>query len=338
MIAITEIELKKLLEKLKDNPEDLDLINQIAIVFFENPSMMNDNEDLKYFELAYSTRKTIKSAHNLAWYLYFEWGEQNRSIEIQKETIKLNPSSFFPYYLLGYMLLEKEHFKEALDFLLIANQKEERQDIIHNLGCCYYHLDKIGQAKDCFKLAANEYDYENRSLYNLALTEFNLGNIEKTKDIAGVLFHSIEPKVHKTISGYEVGLLYFLLEDFAMATQCLVKQGINGIDLIDWKELSYSLFLTDKNKWKNQLIKGNQERLEWISEIKNNHEDWVFESEEEKQERLNELNYEIQERDKLLKTGISKPQINLKERIWMEHCGCMLFDCKQHGNIANDNF
>ena len=68
MNAISEIELKKLLEEFKKTPENLDLINQIAIGFFENPSMLNDNEDLKYFELAYSTKKTIKSAHNLAWY------------------------------------------------------------------------------------------------------------------------------------------------------------------------------------------------------------------------------------------------------------------------------
>lgn len=71
MTATTEIELRQLIEKLKDKPNDLDLINRIAIGYLENPSMLTDNEDLKYFELAYNTKKTIKSSHNLAWYLYF---------------------------------------------------------------------------------------------------------------------------------------------------------------------------------------------------------------------------------------------------------------------------
>lgn len=336
MTRITEIELKKLLDKFDSNPENLDLINQIAIGFFENPSMLKDNEDLRYFELAYSTKKTIKSTHNLAWYLYFEWGEQDRAIKIQKESIKLNPSSFFPYYLLGYMLLDQEQNNEAIQYLLIADQKKKRQDIIHNIGFCYFHLDMIEEAKHYFKLAAKEHDFEYRSLYNLALIEFKLGKVEETKKIAEVLERTIEAKVHKTISGYEIGFLYFLLDDFYKASQCLEKQGINSIDLADWNELSYSLFLTNRKKWEDQLIKGNEEREEWISEINNDDEDWVFESDEEKQERLSEINAEIMEREKLLKLGISKPEVNLKESFHLEHCGCLLFDCKQHGNISDD--
>ena len=89
--VITEIELIKMIDKFKDNPTDLDLINQIAIGYIENPSMQTDNDELKFFELAYSLKKTIKTTHNLAWYLYFEWGEQERAIEIQKEKINKNP-------------------------------------------------------------------------------------------------------------------------------------------------------------------------------------------------------------------------------------------------------
>ncbi len=118
MKATTEIELKELIDKLKEKPKDLDLINQIAIGYFENPSMLTDNEDLKYFELAYSIKKTIKSSHNLAWYLYFEWSEENRAIEIQKELIEQKPKSFLPYYLLGFMLLEKGDYENALEYLI----------------------------------------------------------------------------------------------------------------------------------------------------------------------------------------------------------------------------
>lgn len=91
MIDSTEIELKTLIQELEDNPTNLDLINSVALGHFENPSMWTDNEDLKHFEFAYRTQKTIKSTHNLAWYLYFEWGEEKRALEIKKECIELNP-------------------------------------------------------------------------------------------------------------------------------------------------------------------------------------------------------------------------------------------------------
>jgi tetratricopeptide (TPR) repeat protein len=336
MTATTDIELKQLIEKLKDMPNDLDLINKVALGYFENPSLLNDKDDLKYFELAYNTLRTVKSSHNLAWYLYFEWGEQDRAIEIQKDCISLNPISYYPYYQYGFMLMEQENYKDAFEYLLIAKEKDNRRDILHNLGYCYHKLGDYTEARECFRLASNDYDYEFRSLYNCAILDNKLGDLKNTASIADRLFLTIEPKVHKTISGYEIGFLYYLLGDYIKSAECLLNQGINGIDLPDWKELSFSLYKTDKNKWIDQLKSIVRKRRNWIIEIQNNQKDWNFDSEEEKQERLTELESEIKVKNEMIINGISQPEINLDENIWIEPCGCLLFDCQRHKNLIDD--
>lgn len=332
----TEIELKEMIDKFKDNPKDLDLINQIAIGYFENPSMQTDDEEKKFFELAYSIKKTIKTAHNLAWYLYFEWGEQERAIVIQKEQINKNPKSFYPYYLLGFMLMEKEDYKTALENLLIAKEKSERRDILHNIGFCYYKLGDLKTSRDYFKIANTEFDFEYRSAFNQAVLDYKLNDSESTRKIADSLFPNIEHNSASMIGGYEIGFLYFMVGDFDKATESLIKQGIDGVDLTDWKELSYSLFISDKKRWISQHQKMISERENWIVEINTKPDEWDFDSEQEKEERLAELKGEIFNIQELIRKGISKPDLELSENIWIEPCGCLLFDCKRHENQPDD--
>ena len=336
MTATTATELQELLRELEKEPTNLDLINQIAIGYIENPSVQAEDEELKYFELAYSTRKTVKSAHNLAWYLYFEWGEQDRAIRIQKECTELNPKSYYPYYQYGYMLLEQRRFEEAIPFLEKAWQIEEWRDIIHNMGYCYFQMEQFQTAKEYFSKSVTDLDKENRSLYNLALTEWKLNNNEEVERIALQLSKDIETNVQGRISGYEIGLLYFLLDDFQRASECLIKQGIDGIDLMDWTDLSYSLFKTDYKLWRKTIIDRIVEQKKFCDEIESNHEDWNDYTDEEKKERLYELTSEIKSRQEILDKVMSKPLQDLNKSVLVEYCGCLLFDCKRHGNRKND--
>lgn len=337
MTGVSETALKELIKELDNHPTNLDLINSVAIGYFENPSMLIDHDDLKHFELAYKTQKTIKSIHNLAWYLYFELGEEKRAIEIQKECIELNPNSYYPYYQYGHMLLEQKEYSEAIQYLERANNIERKGEILHNLGCCHFQLNDFDKALALFESSAESGDIENRSLFNLGLTAFKKNKIDQLKSIARKLFTEIETNVHKTISGYEIGLLFYLLKDYHFASSCLLKQGIDGIDLLDWQELSYSLYSTDEVTWRNNIHQSIDERLERIKKIESGHEDWEDYSEEEKNEYLTDLTSEVDLRKKALSEGIKKPNIDLSERLWFEHCGCLLFDCKRHGNMKNDN-
>lgn len=336
MIATTEIELRELIDKLKDNPQNLDLINEIAIGYFENPSMLTDDEDLKYFELAYSIKKTIKSSHNLAWYLYFECGKENRAIGIQKELIEQKPKSYLPYYLLGFMLLENEDLKKALEYLLIAKEKSNRRDILHNIGFCYFKIGDLKTSREYFSIANTEFDLEYRSAFNQAVLDFQLHDSESTRKIADRLFQNIEQNSVSMIGGYEIGFLYYLLGDYDKATESLIKQGIDGVDLTDWKELSYSLFVSDNKRWISQHKKMISERETWITEINTEPDKWDFDSEQERNERLSELKNEIKNINELILKGISKPEVEISKNIWIEPCGCLLFDCKRHENQPDD--
>ncbi len=336
MTAIIDMELKELLQELEKDPTNLDLINQIAIACFEYPSMQTNGEVIKYFELAYSTMKTVKSIHNLAWYLYFECGEQEKAIDLQKECIKLKPKSYFPYYQFGYMLIEQKKYGEAIPFLVKANNIEHHRDIIHNIGYCYFQMGEFQKAKELFSQSKTDFDFENRSLYNLAICEWKLNNVEQVKFIADQLFKDIKTNIHMTISGYEIGLLYFLIDDLQRTCECIINQGINGIDLFDWTELSYCLFINDYKLWNEKINESIVERKKWCDKIESNHEDWIEYTNEEKKERLNELRDEIKIRQETLNNGMNKPIQELSISVFVEYCGCLLFDCKRHENRKND--
>ena len=346
MTATTDIELKELLQELEKDPTNLDVINSLAIGYFENYDQKTDKEDYDYFEKAYNLKKTIKSTHNFAWFLYFEWSEIEwrwkqdnaieRALEIQNECIGLNPKSYYPYYQFGYMLLDQKKFKEAIPFLVKAYNIEKHRDIIHNIGYCYFQMDEFQTAKESFSQSTTDLDIENRSLYNLALTEWKLNNTEQVKLIADKLSKNIETNVHETISGYEIGLLYFLLDDLQQASECLIKQGVNGIDLLDWTDLSYSLYKTNNKLWRDRIDASIDERKKWCEEIASNHKDWSENTEEEKKERLTELENEIKIRQEILTKEMTRPIQDLNKSLTVEYCGCLLFDCKRHENKTDD--
>jgi tetratricopeptide (TPR) repeat protein len=346
MSITTEIELKKLIRELEKEPSNLDLINSVAIGYFENSVLKTDKEDYDFFEKAYQIKKTIKSTHNFAWFLYFEWSEiewrrsENIAIEkalrIQKECLELSPNSFYPHYQMGYMLLDQGEFKEAIQHLEKAYSIESRRDILHNLGYCYFHIANFEKAKGFFKSSKTELDVENKSLYNLALSEISSLNIESAKSITDLLFQKISGDIHYSVCGYEIGVLYFILGHYEMASACIFKQGIDGVDLFGWDELSYSFYVTSKETWQKYISEGIKERQEWIKEIIQNHKDWADSTETEKKERLSQFELDINTRKSALKNGVPKPRIELKNYIKLEHSGCLLFDCKRHQNQSDD--
>ncbi|WP_414623590.1 tetratricopeptide repeat protein [Calothrix sp. CCY 0018] len=125
----TEKDVKQLEQFLAENPTDTNIMNALALGYFENPSLVQDNEDLKLLERAYQTKKTIKSTHNLAWYYYMEFGATlEEAIKIQQECISMSPKSFYPYFLYGCMLLQNNQYSEAIKYLEIAYSKEQKRD------------------------------------------------------------------------------------------------------------------------------------------------------------------------------------------------------------------
>lgn len=353
MGTITPKILDELLLQFEKEPQNLDLMNQIALGYFENYDKKTDRDDYKFFKKAYNLKKTVKSTHNFAWFLYFEfseiewrWNEDKaiqQALSIQEECINLKPKSFYPYYQYAYMLLHQEDFEKAIDYLKIAQEKAKnwnikqtkRRDIEHNLGYCYFQIKNFEKAKTHFQNASQKEDIECRSLYNLAITNLALQNFEATKEILDILYKDISSSIMQTVSGYELGVLYYLIDEPEKAKNAIIKQGINHFHIF-WEELNYILYQTDRKLWKDLINTEIDERLSLIKEVDNNNKDWQNLTSKEKQENRKDLQEEIKKLQGFLKNGLIKPNFMLNQYILVEFCGCLMFDCKRHENPKDD--
>lgn len=335
MTATTEIELKKLISQLEQNPTDLDLLNQVAIGYMENPSMIADKDDLKYFEKAYKIEKTIKSTNNLAWQLFFEWGDEERAFNIQKECIALKPKSYIPYFLFGYMLLHRKEYKDAIDYLEKAKEIVDSRIINHNIGVAFYKLGNYKNAIAQFSKCNIAEDIEFKSLFNLAVSYLKIGDRKKLLSTLQLLEDNMTWNFGDNISGYELASIYYKIEDYRNASKCAIKQGLKGIDLADWKDIAYSIWITDNEMYSIQIGKAINEKRAYVEEINNGHEDWEDETDEEKQSNILEFEREIKSLSDLEKAFINeRPESKID--VWEEYCGCLMFDCKRCGNQSND--
>ena len=335
MTITSEIKLKNLISQLEQNPTNLDLMNQVAIGYMENPSMIEDREDLKYFEKAYEIKKTIKSTNNLAWQLFFEWGEEERAFSIQKECLDFKPKSYIPYFLFSYMLLHRKEYKLAIEFSEIANQKIDNRIIPHNIGVANYRLGYYAESINFFTSSSTNEDVEFKSLFNLAVCYLRINEKEKLLSSLKQLEDKISWNFGDNISGYEIATLYYEIGYFKNAARCAIKQGLDGIDLADWTDIGYSIWNEDKEIYLSQIEKSINEKSTYISEINNGHKDWEDETEEEKKSTILEFEQEIKTLSDLEKSFTNrKPKTKID--VWEEYCGCLMFDCKRCGNQPND--
>jgi len=335
MTITSEIELKKLISQLKLNPTNIDLMNQVAIGYMENPSMIEDNEDLKYFEKAYKIEKTVKSMNNLAWQLFFEFGEEERAFNIQKECLDFKPKSYIPYFLYSYMLLHRKEYKLAIEYSKIAKDKIDNRIINHNIGVANYRLGDYKKSIDYFVASSNNEDIEFKGLFNLAVCYLKIDEREKLLSTLKQLENKITWNFGDNISGYEIATLYYEIGDYKNTAKCAIKQGLDGIDLADWTNIGYSIWIENKKIYWSTIEKSINEKRTFISEIESGHEDWVDETDDEKKSNILEFEREIKKLLDLEKSFINRiPEA--KVDVWEEYCGCLMFDCKRCGNQSDD--
>ncbi|MEH6631080.1 MAG: hypothetical protein V7776_09645 [Halopseudomonas aestusnigri] len=327
--------LKALIKKLEKDPANLDLMNEVAIEYYKTPEMITDDEDRKFFRKAYLIRKTVKTTNNLAWQLYFEFGTAEQALTIIEECIALKPKSYFPYNLLGNILLEEERFYDALHYLLIAESKSEARNIVNNIGVVHYRLGNYEQAHKYFKKGSFLQDVENRSLYNLTVTALRLKNTQETEELLISLKENLKNDFIDPVCTYEIASVYAALNQHEEASKLTIELGINGIDLADWPELAYSLFISHPILFDETISEWIEERTEFIVELETDHEDWEEFSASEKLERIEELRSEISIK-RNLKSSFENGKPVTELVIMDEYCGCLLFGCKQHYNPNDD--
>ena len=362
-MKITVEDIKHLQEILAKNPEDTDVINSLALGYMENPSLITDNEDLKFLEKAYQTKKTIKSTHNLAWFYYMEFGGSlERAIEIQQECISMNPSSFYPYFLYGCMMLEKNQYSEAIKYLGIAyskdhssrensskenSSKEPLREITHNLGTAYAKSGELSQARNYLILASNNQDIECKSKYNLAIVKTLLEEKKNAFNIVEELKQTIIDNGNKfdDVDALDVAYLYYLLEDDKSAYECCLISNWEYYDLFSWEHVPYLIYKFNRETYQKLVESEIQQRNNYIKQINDNHQDWEDYTQEEKQEEIVSLKSQINKLTKLETEFSQRPNIDIRDgtivaavgdRYIVESCGCLLFGCLRHNNLEDD--
>ena len=108
------------------------------------------------------------------------------------------------------------------------------------------------------------------------------------------------------------------------------------IEFTDWPLISYSIKNINSKLWEDQIDKYLNQKTNLIAEFENGNEEEDGCKTEERAERIIEIKEEINILTKTKESEVVKPRTNLVELLTPDHCGCLLFGCKTHGNIKND--
>ena len=284
-------DIKVLLSQLADHPNDDKLLAKIALYYIENP---DGNKDLAYLEKAYQINPTIENTHNLAFWLYHEYGECERALLLQKQVMAQQPQSYYPYVSYAQMLLTQNKNEEGSLKLKDTTPKvaERYQKIIssyqlalskiNNLPIdqhpyhyerAFYCLNNMGYAcvmLDDYKQAVNYFDQALAAICEL-FSEHNqatpTGRLEEQQ------FKILLNKVR----------LYIVLKDKNKALELLKEARQNGqrchLDIAQlyamlgeyaladklvgkeqihesWTWIWYAIFQSDPKKWRLMLAEA----------------------------------------------------------------------------------
>jgi hypothetical protein len=105
-----------------------------------------------------------------------------------------------------------------------------------------------------------------------------------------------------------------LYDDYENAKKNTLDCGIN-IDLFNWKELGYSIYIADRKYFIDKNNKNIQELKQYIQDIKNNSSDWKETSDTEKKEYIEDYSKEIKLKENYDNFFAVKPVINIDKSL-----------------------
>jgi tetratricopeptide (TPR) repeat protein len=145
-------------------------INQKAIKLLEENKY---DESLKLFKQAVKESRDTHSLTNLAWIYFHEEYAYKAALGLLEETIKMNPTSYYPYNLLGEVYLKFEKWEEAKDILQKAIDIHPPKMAYNNFAKANYHLGNTEEAANYFLLGSDDSDW---AMYSHVMCLIELGN------------------------------------------------------------------------------------------------------------------------------------------------------------------
>lgn len=297
-------------------------INQQAIELLEKNKY---NDALKLFQKAVDESRNVQSLTNLAWIYCYEEEEDTTAMDLLEEVITMNPSSYFPYNILGEIYIRKEKWQPAKEVLINSIAIQATKAAYNNLAIAHYHLGNLKEASKLFLMASENSD---NAMYSHVKCLIELGNSDEAIRKLGEFSENEEDFVGEV----EVADLYVELGSFQLAIEWFEKGWKTYWKQPNWiSRYVYSLLQLNDVIRAHKII--NEAIHQKINEIKEAREEeyddnWL---ESDKEAYINELLVEKVEYEQTI-DRISSGHFPSMEFDTSIKTGCYLFGCVRHNH------
>lgn len=294
--------------------------NQKAIELLEK----NEYEEaLELFQKAVDESRDVQSLTNLAWIYSYEEEDDEKAFELIKEAVNMNPTSYFPYNLLGELYLKAEKWQEALNTLIQSIAIEPSISAYKNIGVAYYHLGKLDDASEYFLKGAIDSDY---SMFSYVKCMIELGKKVEAKDT----LDKFSEEDDDFVGEIEVADLYLEIDCFEEAIFWFNKGWDKYYIQPNWvNRYVYALFKAGLTEETHTIVR--QAITQKTEEIEDTLKDECDEhwTETDKEEHVNRLINERKEYEQII-AKVYSGYIPLMEFNTSMYTGCYLFGCQRH--------
>lgn len=281
---------------------------------------------MELFQRAVHESRGVQSLNNLAWMYFYEEEDEDKALELIREVIKLNPSSYFPYNILGDIYIKQERWEEAKEVFQKSISIQPSDEAFHNVAVAHYNLGELEEASEFFLRVAGDSDY---IMYIYVKCLIDLGRTTEAKEN----LDAFNRKSDDFVGEINVADLYVELKCYKEAIQCFEKGYKEVWKSPDWiGRFVYVLYKANNFTRINEVIRESIEaKTAEIEDVKNEEveENWT---EEDKKELIEEYT----EENNCYKAMIARIKSGYVPELEFEtyHLGgCYLFGCKRHNHL-----
>ncbi len=283
-------------------------------------------EAMELFQQAVRESRDVQSLNNLAWMYLYEEENDDKALELISEVVKLNPSSYFPYNILGEIYMKQKKWEEAKEALQKSISIQPSNEAYHNVAVAHYNLGELEKALEFFLRVAGDSDY---IMYNYVKCLIDLGRTTEAKE----KLDAFNRKSDNFVGEINVADLYVELNCYKEAIEWFEK-GYKEV----WKSPNwigrfvYALYKANNFSRINEVIRESIEaKTADIEDVQNEEveENWTEKDKKELIEEYTEENNCYKKMIERIKSGYV-PGLEFET----DHIGaCYLFGCKRHNHL-----
>lgn len=257
-----------------------------------------------------------------------EYEEENddKALELIKEVVNLNPSSYFPYNILGEIYTKQEKWEEAKEVLQKSISMQPSNAAFHNVAVAHYNLGELEKASEFFLRVAGDSDY---IMYSYVKCLIDLGRTTEAKEKVD----TFNRKSDDFVGEIHVADLYVELSCYKEAIEWFEKGYKEVWKSPNWiSRFVYALYKANNFSRINEVIQESIEaKTSEIEDVQNEEveENWTEKDKKELIEEYTEENNCYKKMIERIKSGYV-PGLEFETY----HLGaCYLFGCKRHNHL-----